>query len=51
MKKLMLVVLGIFVLGIEMASAQGLQTILSFGTMIGVSDPFIGSDSIRGVPI
>src|SRR6266849_844283 len=51
MKKLMLVSLGLFVLGIELAAASEIQTILSFGTMIGNSGPFIGSrNPIRGVP-
>src|SRR6266852_808189 len=51
MKKLILVSLGLFVLGIEVAAASEIQTILSFGTMIGNSGPFIGSrNPIRGVP-
>ncbi len=51
MKKLILVSLGLFVLGIEVAAASESQVILSFGTMVGNSGPFIGGlNPIRGVP-
>src|SRR5262249_16227137 len=51
MKKLMLVIFGLFVIGIESAAAEESQVILSFGTMIGNSGPFIGSrNPIRGIP-
>src|SRR5713226_4960414 len=51
MKKLILVGLGFLLLGIESAAASESQTILSFGTMIGNSGPFIGSrNPIRGIP-
>lgn len=51
MKKLMLVCLGLFVLGMKVAPAAGSQVVLSFGTMVGNSGPFIGDlNPIRGVP-
>ncbi len=52
MKKLMMVVsLGLFVLGIDVAAAGEIPDILKFETMVGVSGPFIGMrNSIRGVP-
>jgi len=51
MKKLTLVIFGLFVIGIESAAASESQVILSFGTMIGNSGPFIGSrNPIRGIP-
>ncbi len=52
MQKLMMVVgLGLFVLGIDVAAAGENPDILKFETMVGVSGPFIGmTNSIRGVP-
>jgi len=51
MKKAMLLSLGLFVLGVDSAAASESQVILSFGTMIGNSGPFIGSrNPIRGIP-
>ncbi len=51
MKKLMLVSLALFVLGIGVPAAAESPVILSFGTMVGNSGPFIGGQNpIRGVP-
>ncbi len=51
MKKLIVVSLGLFVLGIEVAAAQENPAILKFETMVGTSGPFIGDrNPIRGVP-
>jgi len=50
MKKTMLLCLGLFVLGTQAAAGSGVQTIISFGTMIGNYGPFIGSQNpIRGI--
>jgi hypothetical protein len=51
MKKTILLGLGLFLLGAEVDAGSGVQTILSFGTMIGNHGPFIGSQNpIRGIP-
>lgn len=50
MKKLMVVIWGLVVLGINAAASED-PVVLNFGTMVGNSGPFIGDrNPIRGIP-